>query len=79
MATNKTKLKFMTPTKAQQEHEEQIKNKLIEWRTGTKQNALRKKTPSTSIALRKKTRPLKETLNELQQFISSYLNHRKSV
>jgi hypothetical protein len=79
MATNKTRLQFMRPTTAQYQHDQEIKNKLFEIRTGIKQKASKQKAVNKSFASKKKAKPLADTIKELQDFIGSYLSARKSV
>jgi hypothetical protein len=79
MATNKTRLKFMCPTEAHILEESKLRNKLLEVRTGRKSFASKKEAVSKSFAVKKKaSKPLKQTIEELQNFMNSYLEKRKS-
>jgi hypothetical protein len=76
MGTNITRLKSMRPTKAQGRHESTIKNKLLSFRgatpiTSTPNDVLKVKRPITT------TKPLSETLKDLQAFINSFNEKRK--
>jgi DNA-directed RNA polymerase beta' subunit len=66
----------MRPTKAQGQHETKIKNKLLSFRgatpiTSAPNDVLKIKRPITT------TKPLSETLKDLQAFINSFNEKRK--
>lgn len=76
---NVTRMKLMCPTAAQIEHDRQLQEALLKKRTGRKSFASKKEAVVKSFASKKKaTKPLNETLRELQEFMNSYLEKRKS-
>jgi gas vesicle protein len=68
----------MTPTKNQVKHDETIKNKLLSFRGATPITATPKKELQKKKSF-KATKPLKDTLKELQDFIKTFQEKRKSV
>ena len=68
MGRNLTRLKFMHPTDVQRDHERSIQSKLLEFRTGIKQNAIKKKV----------AKPISESIKEIQKIIDSF-NAKRSV
>ena len=63
----------------QLKHDQKIRCKLLEFRTGIKQNAIKKKSGNKSFAVEKPSRPLNEVLKEIQAVINSFNEKRKSV
>ena len=79
MGRNLTRLKFMHPTDVQRDHERSIQSKLLEFRTGIKQNAIKKKVGIKQNAIKKKVaKPISESIKEIQK-ISDSFNAKRSV
>ena len=73
MGTNLTRIKFMNTSKSQRDHDISIQSKLLEFRTGIKQSALKKKVGIKQSALKKKaTKPISESIKEIQKIIDSF-------
>lgn len=73
MGRNLTRLKFMHPTDVQRDHDRSIQSKLLEFRTGIKQNAIKKKVGIKQSAIKKKaSKPISESVREIQEIIDSF-------
>jgi hypothetical protein len=71
---------LMKHTQSEQlKHDQKIKSKLLEFRTGIKQNAIKEKSKNKTFAVDKPSRPLSEVIKEIQEIINSFNNKRKSV
>ena len=70
----------MKHTQSEQlKHDQKIKSKLLEFRTGIKQKAIKEKIKNKTFAVDKPSRPLSEVIKEIQEIINSFNNKRKSV
>ena len=54
----------------ERKHDQKIRSKLLEFRTGIKQNAIKKS--SNKIFAAKKSKPISESIKEIQKIIDSF-------
>lgn len=78
MATNLTRLKSLRETKEQKQHDLIIANKLLKFRGAPPIKAIPNKVQSFKKPT-KATKPLSESIKEIQAVINSFNNKRKSV
>jgi hypothetical protein len=62
---------------AQRTHDQKIRSKLLEFRTGIKPNAIKEKSSNKTFAA-KKSKPISESIKEIQKIIDSF-NAKRSV
>ena len=61
----------------ERKHDQKIRSKLLEFRTGIKQNAIKKESSNKTFAA-KKSKPISESIKEIQKIIASF-NAKRSV
>lgn len=78
MATNLTRLKSLRETKEQKQHDIIIANKLLKFRGAQPIKAIPNKVQSFKKPT-KATKPMSESIKEIQAVINSFNNKQKSV